>query len=360
MEMKIGEEIETLRYRIDKLDEEILCLLNERARLVLEMGELKSKARVELYDPVREEEILNRITSINSGPFPSKAISYVFREIISASRFLIKPVCVAYLGPSATHSYLACIEHFGSSIETSPKESIEEVFESVEKGESPFGVVPIENSIEGMVHRTLDMFMEYEVRITGEILLRISHDLLSQSGNPGEIRRIYSHPQAFAQCRGFLRKNYPHVPLIETESTAKAAQMAKEDSFSAAISNSLSGRLYGLKTVSSRIEDFTHNSTRFLILGLKSPERTGRDKTSILFSIPDQPGALYQVLRVFSERGINLKKIESRPAKGRPWEYVFFIDFEGHSEDSMVKEALSEIKGTVFFLKVLGSYPRRV
>jgi len=358
--MEISEKIQTLRFRIDQIDEEILSLLNKRARLVLEMEDLKSKGCLEVYDPVWEEEILNRITSINSSHFPSKAISCVFREIISACRFLIKPVCVAYLGPSATHTHLACIEHFGSSIETSSKESIEEVFESVEKGESPFGVVPIENTIEGMVHRTLDMFMEYEVRITGEILLRISHDLLSQSGNPEDIQRIYSHSQAFAQCRGFLRKNYPHVPLIETESTAKAAQMAREDPSAGAISSSLSGRLYRLKTVSSRIEDFTHNSTRFLILGLKSPERTGRDKTSILFSIPDQPGALYQVLRVFSERGINLKKIESRPAKGRPWEYVFFIDFEGHSEDSMVKGALSEIKGAVLFLKVLGSYPRRV
>lgn len=357
--MKIEEEIKSLRSRIDEIDNELLSLLNKRAEVVLELGRLKSEFHLEVYDPDREGKILNRLRTINSGPFPCDAIPHVFHEIISACRFLGKPIQVAYLGPPASYTHLACLEYFGNSIEASSKESIDEVFESVEKGEASCGVVPVENSMEGMVNRTLDMFLESEVKIMGEILLRISHDLLSLSGDPREVQRIYSHPHAFAQCQRFLKKHYPRLPLIETESTAKAAQMAREDSMAAAISSSLAGRLYGLKTLSSRIEDSNYNYTRFLILGLKSPSTTGRDKTSILFSIPHHPGSLFRVLRVFSERGINLTKIESRPSKGRPWEYVFFIDFEGHSEDPLVKEALSELEGVVIFFKILGSYPGR-
>lgn len=356
--MKREEEIRSLRSRIDEIDNEILSLLNKRAEVVLELGRLKSEGHLEAYDPDREEEIINRLRTMNSGPFPIESMSHVFREIISSCRFLVKPIRVAYLGPPASHTHLACLEHFGNSIEASPMESIEEVFESVEKGEANCGVVPVENSTEGMVNRTLDMFLESQVKIMGEILLRISHDLLSLSGNPREIQKIYSHPQAFAQCRRFLKKHYSHASLIGTESTAKAAQIAKEDKTAAAISSPVAGKLYGLKTVSSRIEDSNQNYTRFLILALKGSQQTGRDKTSILFSIPHQPGSLFRVLRVFSEQGVNLTKIESRPSKGRPWEYVFFIDFEGHSEDPRVKKALTELEGVVLFFRILGSYPR--
>lgn len=358
MKMDVEEMVKLLRHKIDALDEQMLCLLNQRAKLVLEMGEVKSEAKIDPYDPQREEEILNRLNFQNSGPFPQSAISHIFREIISACRSLEMNLSVVFLGPAATHTHLACIEQFGSSIRTLSKESIEEVFEAVEKEKADFGVVPIENSTEGVVNRTLDMFIESEVKICGEILVRISHNLLSQSGDPEDIRIIYSHPQALGQCRQWLRRNYPHVSLLETVSTAKAAEMASQDSNAAAIASSLAARLYGLKVIESQIEDYIHNYTRFLVLGRQCKGRTGKDKTSILFSIPHVPGSLYQTLRIFSEKGINLTKIESRPMKGKTWEYMFFIDFEGHTTDTNIAEAMAEVKGCVLFIKVLGSYPR--
>ena len=265
---------------------------------------------------------------------------------------------VGYLGPPATYTHLACIERFGSSINAIPIGSIQEVFEAVEKGKINFGVVPIENSTEGAVNRTLDMFIDSEVKICGEILIRISHDLLSKTGRAEDIQKIYSHPQALEQCSQWLRKNFPHIPLVETVSTAKAAQTTMEDPNAAAIASSFAGHLYGLKSIASQIEDYLHNYTRFLVLNRQSAERTGKDKTSILFSISHAPGTLYQVLKHFSEKKINLTKIESRPTKGKPWEYIFFIDFEGHATDSHIAEALDEVKEQVFFVKLLGSYPQ--
>ncbi len=356
--MEIEEEIKSLRYKIDALDDEILSLLNRRAMLVTQMGRIKLSNNLRVYDPRREEEIINRLRINHCGPFPERAIFHVFHEIISACRSLARKIDVTYLGPPGTHTHLACLEYFGSSIEAFPKDSIEEVFEAVKRGETHYGVVPIENSTEGMVNRTLDMFIEYEVRIWGEILVKISHDLLSRNGNSEEIERIYSHPQVFGQCQKWLRKNHPHTPLIETASTAKAAQMALQEPMAAAIASPLAGRLYGLKTVVPKIEDAIHNYTRFFILGQQSQERTGKDKTSILFSIPHVPGSLYTVLKVFSEKGINLTKIESRPIKERPWEYIFFIDFEGHAQEPVIDQALSDIRGRVLSIKILGSYPK--
>jgi len=219
-------------------------------------------------------------------------------------------------------------------------------------------VVPIENTTEGVVSRTLDMFIDSEVKICGEVLLRICHDLLSRGGRAEEVKKIYSHPQALGQCRQWLRKNFPQVPLAETVSTAKAAQMAADDPEAAAVASSLASRIYGLEVIESRVEDYVNNYTRFLILGRQMSERTGKDKTSLLFSIADLPGALYRVLKPFSQKGINLTKIESRPIKDKPWEYVFFLDFEGHAADSQVHEAMSEMKKMVLFMKNLGSYPR--
>ena len=356
--MKPEDQIQSLRQNIDSLDGHILTLLNERAKLALEVGRVKSGSQMDPYDSQREEEILSRLESQNPGPFPVRAISPVFREIISACRSLESLLTVAYLGPPATHTHLACVERFGSSMSTLPKETIPEIFEDVEKGKANFGVVPVENSTEGIVNRTLDMFIDSEVKICGEILVRISHDLLAQDGKPEEIARIYSHPQALAQCRRYLSKNFPKVELGETVSTARAAQMAAGDPKAAAIASSLASALYSLKVVESRIEDYPHNFTRFLVLGRQVCGRTGKDKTSLLFSIPDSPGSLYQVLRPFSEKSINLTKIESRPIKDQPWEYVFFVDFEGHKTDPHIQEAMAELKKKVLFLKFLGSYPR--
>jgi chorismate mutase/prephenate dehydratase len=356
--METESRLKFFRQQIDSLDMQILNLLNERARVTLEVGRLKSDSRIAAYNPQREEEILQRLNSQSSGPFPQRAISPAFREIISACRSLEAELTVVYLGPPATYTHMACLERFGSSVRALPRESIQEVFETVEKEKANFGVVPIENSTEGVVNRTLDMFIDSEVKICGEVLIRISHDLLSLSGKPEDIEKIYSHPQALGQCRQWLNKNFPHAELSETVSTAKAAQMAAGDPKAGAVASSLASHLYGLKIIESRIEDYLHNYTRFLVLGRKIGEASGRDKTSLLFSISDAPGSLYQVLRPFSEKSINLTKIESRPIKDQPWEYVFFLDLEGHLTDPTIQEAVSELKKKVLFLKFLGSYPR--
>jgi chorismate mutase / prephenate dehydratase len=265
---------------------------------------------------------------------------------------------VAFLGPPATFSHRACLQHFGSSVRTLPESSIQDVFEAVEREKADYGVVPVENSTEGQVSLTLDCFIESKVKICGEIMTRISHDLLSLSGDAWDMKKIYSHPQALNQCRDWLGTNFPHVPLEEAGSTARAARIAAEDSKAAAIAGSLAASLYGLKTVASQIEDQPNNYTRFLVLGREGVRRTGRDKTSVHFIVSHAPGTLFRVLQVFYEKGINLTRIESRPNKGKPWKYVFFIDFEGHATDPHVAQALDEVKERVLFVKLLGSYPQ--
>lgn len=358
--MKMGktDKIKDLRQRIDALDRQILNLLNERAEIVVNVGKVKSERKLSSYDPIREAKILQHLIKQSSGSFPKQAIAPVFREIISGCRSLENGLSVVYLGPPASHTHQACVKHFGSSLEAISGESIWDIFESVEKEKVDFGVVPIENSTEGVVNQTLDMFIESEVKIYGEILAQISHDLLSKSGKRQDIRKIVSHPSALAQCREWLRKNFPGVERVETVSTAKAAQIAAQDKAVAAVAGSLTAELYGLKVIESRIEDYIQNYTRFLILSRQSREKTGKDKTSILFSIPHSPGSLVQALKPFEEKRINLTKIESRPVKDKPWEYIFFLDFEGHATDAPIHETLDEIKDNVLFMKLLGSYPR--
>lgn len=356
--MKSEEKIRTLRKRIDALDEKLLKLLNERAETVLRVGKVKKGSKKSYYNPAREKEIFQRLENHHSGPFPRWAISSVFREIVSACRGLEANLTVAYFGPPATFSHMACIQHFGRSVQTVPENSIQDVFEAVERGKTDYGVVPIENSTEGPVGETLDMLIKSEVKICSEIMIRISHDLLSRRGRAGDIEKTYSHPQALAQCRDWLREHFPRVRLEEAGSTAKAAQLAMEDPRIAAIASPLAGQLYKLKAVASQIEDNPNNFTRFLVLGRKDAERTGRDKTSILFSIPHTPGTLFHCLQTFHEKGINLTRIESRPTKGKPWEYIFFIDFEGHATDSSICAALGKLKEHTIFLKLLGSYPQ--
>jgi len=271
---------------------------------------------------------------------------------------MVADATVAFLGPPATFSHMACIQHFGRSVRLLPEDTIQDVFEAVERGEAGYGVVPVENSTEGPVSLTLDLFVQSEAMICAEIMTRISHDLLSLSGDAWDMKKIYSHPQALSQCRNWLRRNFPHIPLEEGGSTARAAQRALEDSKAAAIAGSLAASLYGLKTVASQIEDQPNNYTRFLVLWNQRSERTGKDKTSVLFIVSHAPGTLFRVLQVFYEKGINLTKIESRPNKGKPWEYIFFIDFEGHATDPPVAQALQDMKEHVSFLKLLGSYPQ--
>jgi len=354
-----SKELQSYRKEIDRIDDEILRLLNERSQHVIEIGKAKRRADAEanLHTPAREAEIIERLTTHNHGPFPNEAIRSVYREIMSASLSLEGPQKVAYLGPPATFTHLACIQKFGTSADYIAVTSIKDVFNEVERGRAHFGVVPIENSTEGVVNHTLDMFFDSNLMIYGEILQEVSHYLLSKTGRLEGIKKIYSHPHAIAQCRNWLETNLPNVPVSEVPSTARAAELCRDTPSAAAIASELAGQLYGLKVVKSRIEDNINNFTRFLILSKKAPERTGKDKTSVMLSVKDKVGALYDLLRPFASHGLNLTKIESRPSRRKAWEYIFFVDIEGHAEEDRVKKALDEIKGRCLFMKVLGSYP---
>ncbi|MFN3396526.1 MAG: prephenate dehydratase [Thermodesulfovibrionales bacterium] len=351
------EKIKTLRQKIDSIDDEILRLLNERAKIVLEIGKIKRLEKTNFYSPEREKEILERLTNSNKGPFPNDALKIIFREILSASLSLEEPLKVACLGPLATFTHLAAMRYFGSSASFLPVESIKNVFDSVYSGQAEYGVVPIENSNEGVVSYTLDMFMDYDLKISGEIMLKVTHNLLSKSGEKSRIKKIYSHPQATAQCRKWLERNMPGIPIHDATSTAKAAEIASMEDDAAAIASELAARIYDLRFVERNIEDFKDNYTRFLIIGKETSKRTGKDKTSIMFSIKDRPGALYSVLEPFKKARINLTKIESRPSRRKAWEYIFFVDLEGHIEDKKVRRAVEELKEGCLYLKVLGSYP---
>jgi chorismate mutase/prephenate dehydratase len=350
-------ELERLRKKIDGIDEEILKALNKRAGIVLEVARIKKNARAKFYSPRREREIIDRLRKLNKGPFPNDAIKPIFREIMSASLSLEEPLSVACLGPLATFTHLAALRHFGSSASFIPLNSIKSVFEAVDAGKAEYGVVPIENSNEGVVNYTLDMFMDYDLKINAEVMLEISHNLLSKSGDMKKVKKIYSHPQPAAQCRGWLEANMPNVPLLECASTAKAAETASSDNSAAAIASELAAKIYNLHFIERHIEDSRSNVTRFLVISEESPSKTGRDKTSIMFSVKDRPGALYDILTPYRQAKINLTKIESRPSKRKAWEYIFFIDMEGHIDDRKVKKAINEMKDGCLFVKILGSYP---
>jgi chorismate mutase / prephenate dehydratase len=347
------------RKEIDRIDDEIIRLLNERSKSVIEIGRLKKEkdAEANLHTAGREAEIIQRLTKLNTGPFPSEAIRSVYREIMSASLSLEAPQKVAYLGPRATFTHMACMQKFGSSVQYVPVQSIKEVFSEVERGRANFGVVPIENTTEGVVNHTLDMFIDSNLRIYGEVLQEVSHHLLSKSGLMEDVKKIQSHPHALAQCRNWLETNLPHVPTVEVASTARAAEMCVDDQASAAIASELAGQLYGLKVIKARIEDNLNNFTRFLVLSQKPSEQTGKDKTSLMLSVKDKVGALYDLLRPFASYGISMTKIESRPSQRKAWEYIFFVDVEGHINDDRVNKAVEEVKARCLFMKILGSYP---
>ena len=345
------------RQGIDRIDDRILDLLNKRAKIVLEIGRVKRVEKANFYSPERESEILRRLTSSNPGPFPNDALRILFREILSASLSLEEPLKVACLGPLGTFTHLAATRYFGSSASIVAVEGIKEVFETVYSGQAEYGVVPIENSNEGVVSYTLDMFMDYELTIIGEVMLKVTHNLLSRSGDKAKIKKVYSHPQATAQCRKWLEKNLPGIPVHETVSTARAAEIASQEDAAAAIASELAAKMYDLWFVEHSIEDFKDNYTRFLVISREPSQRTGSDKTSIMFSTKDRPGALFHILEPFKKARINLTKIESRPSKRKAWEYIFFVDLKGHREDTKVKKALEQVKEYCLYLKVLGSYP---
>jgi chorismate mutase/prephenate dehydratase len=350
-------ELEKLRREIDQIDNEILKLLNKRAEVVIGIAHIKRNEKAKFYSPEREREILERLTALNKGPFPHETLKVIYREILSASLSLEEPLKVAFFGPLATFTHLAAFRHFGSSASFMPVESIRDVFDAVEAGKAGFGVVPVENSNEGVVSYTLDMFMDYDLKVSAEVMLEISHNLLSKSGDKAKIKKIYSNPQAAAQCRRWLELNLPGVPILESTSTAKAAELASVDDEAAAIASELAAKIYDLRFFEKNIEDIKHNYTRFLVISKEFPPKTGRDKTSIMFSIKDRPGALYDILSPFKRAKINLTKIESRPSKRKAWEYIFFVDMEGHIDDKKVRKAVDTMKENCLYVKILGSYP---
>ncbi|MCK5511644.1 MAG: prephenate dehydratase [Thermodesulfovibrionia bacterium] len=350
-------ELDKLREQIDKWDENILELLNKRTKVVLKIKKAKEAKHLNRHSPEREKHILERLKKLNTGPFPNDALYTIYREILSASLSIEQPLKIAYLGPSATFTHLAAQRKFGSSAHYLPKTTIKAVFEAVYRENAQYGVVPIENSTEGMVNYTLDMFMDSDLKISSEIMLEISHNLLSKTGTIHNIKKIYSYPQATAQCRGWLEQNLPGIPIIEEVSTAAAARRVSEDSTSAAVASELAATVYSLKFAKRGIEDHKYNYTRFLVIAKDFPAKTGKDKTSIMFSIKDKVGALYSILKPFAKHKINLTKIESRPSKRKVWEYIFFVDMVGHIEDRNVKKAVNEVKKECLYLKVLGAYP---
>jgi len=356
------DELEELRRKIDRIDAEILGLLSERGRIALEVGAAKKDKNMAYHFPDREREVLEQLYRLNQGPFSNKAIASIYREILAASLSLQKEEedshAVSYLGPQATYTHQAAVKFFGFSLSYLQEDTISGVFESVFKGKTRYGVVPIENSNEGVVNYTLDMFIDYNLSIYSEIMLNISHCLLSLTGKKEDIKKVYSHPQAIGQCRVFIEKHLPPgVPVIETLSTARAAERASKEEDGAAIASEIAAKVYQLQVVEAKIEDKSDNYTRFLVIAREYPHRSGKDKTSILFSIKDRVGALYSVLEHFDRQDINLTNIQSRPSKRRPWEYIFFIDLQGHIEDEPVQSALKKVKADCLFFKVLGSYP---
>jgi chorismate mutase/prephenate dehydratase len=349
--------INELRKQIDKIDARVVGLLNERARLVIEIGKKKEKKEKNFYVPSREEEIYQNASRANCGPLSEKAIHGIFREILSASRSLEASLRIAYFGPEATFTHMAARSKFGSQAEFIPAETIPQVFEEVARNGADYGVVPVENSTEGVVTHTLDMFVDSDLKICAEISLGVHLYLLSKTGKKEDIRRVISHPQPIAQCRNWLASALPNVRIQEVASTAKAAQLARSYPDAAAIASELAREFYDLKTVANRIEDSSTNITRFLVIGNSQGKRTGEDKTSVLFSVKDEVGILQRMLAPFARNRVNLTKIESRPVKTRPWEYVFFLDMNGHQRDPKVDRALKELRRRCDFLKVLGSYP---
>lgn len=348
-----------LRERIDAVDKGLLKLLNERAGLAQDVAEAKRGGGTSFYRPERERALIDRLQSENSGPFPGEAIRPVFQEIVSACLSLEQGMEVAYLGPEATFTHQAVKRHFGTSAKTVPCGTIDSVFSEVARGVAAFGVVPVENSSEGVVNHTLDCFVDSGLKIVAEIVVDVEHCLLARDGlRENQIERVYSHPQALAQCRGWLSANLKQASLVPAPSTADAARSAKDDTAGAAVSSQMAARMYGLSVLRRNIQDHHDNVTRFLVVG-KAPQDLGdatNIKTSLLMTLPDTPGALLEILAHFERRDINLTKIESRPSKRKAWDYVFFLDLDGRADDPKVSEVLSILNERCDLFKVLGSY----
>jgi len=353
-------DIEDCRRRIDELDREIVRLIDERAECALQVFQAKLQANQGVYAPDRERQVYERVTAASRGPLPPAALRAIYREIISACRGVERASTVAYWGPPASNTHVAARQHFGSQVEFLQTGSIAEVFTQVERGKADFGVIPVENSTEGVVAPSLDQFLQGDLQVCAEIYVPIHHNLLSNAPSLEQVRRVYTMFQATAQCRDWIGRHLGHVELVETTTTARGAELAAQDPEAGAIANTAAAEHYGLNLLAEQIEDNPRNRTRFWVIGRFQPAPSGRDKTSVLFATAHRPGALVRALAPFAEHGVSLTFIESRPTKQTPWEYVFFIDVQGHlaeGPDSPLGRAMARLDEQCLFTRVLGSYP---
>jgi chorismate mutase/prephenate dehydratase len=349
--------LQQLREQIDALDTQLLDLLNARAGLAQQVGEFKKESDAPVYRPEREAQVLRRLADTNPGPLPTAAVQAVFREVMSSCRALEKRMLVAYLGPEGTYSEQAAFRQFGSGIDLQPVVSIDEVFRSVEAGSCDYGVVPIENSSEGAVSRTLDLLLSATVSISAELSLNIHHSLMTHGGSMQGVTRVCAHPQALAQCRAWLNQHHPQLERVPVSSNAEAARLAAEDSTVAAIAGDFAASRYGLRVVAGHVQDDPHNRTRFAVIGRHEAPASGKDQTSLILSVPNRPGAVYHMLAPLARHDVSMTRFESRPARLGTWEYYFYVDIEGHRSDPKVALALQELKAETAFFKILGSYP---
>ncbi|RZU98820.1 prephenate dehydratase [Spiribacter vilamensis] len=356
------ESLKSIRARIDGIDDQILALINERASAAAEVAHAKQAAgeSTDYYRPAREAEVLRRIRDVNAGPLSDADATRLFREIMSACLALQRPLTVAFLGPEGTFTQEAALKHFGHAIESSPLDNIDAVFREVESGEAAYGVVPVENSTEGMVTHTLDRLLSSPLQIVGEVEMPVVHSLATRAAEIASIRRIYSHSQGLAQCRAWVDHHLPGVERIPVASTAEAARLASLDETAAAIASEAAAERYDLPVMQAGMQDGSRNATRFLVLGHESPEPTGEDKTSLVIARENRPGGLAGLLAPLARYGLNMTRLESRPSPEGMWEYVFFVDLLGHAEDPDLKRALGEMQKLASLLKVLGSYPRSI
>ncbi|MCK5925347.1 MAG: prephenate dehydratase [Methylococcales bacterium] len=352
-----------LRQQIDSIDQQILALLNQRANCAMEVAKTKiSEGEMgNFYRPDREALVLRGIRTKNSGPLADDTVVSFFREVMSACLALEKPLDVAFLGPEGTFTQQAAFKHFGHAIQTQPYHSISDVFESVETEHCQFGIVPVENSTEGVIAHTLDRFLVSSLKICGEVEIKVHQNLMGKIDDYSKITEVLSHPQSLAQCRQWLDQNLPNARRIETSSNAEAAQLIQQtNDHKVAIAGKIAADLYGLNILEKNIEDVSNNTTRFIIIGQQQPESTGDDKTSLVLSIGNQSGSLHKILEPFAEYGISMSHIESRPSRQGLWDYVFFVDIDGHQADEKVAIALTRLKTSVTLLNILGSYPKAV
>lgn len=350
----------SLRRKVDQADNKILTALMERAAVVSDIGRLKNQRGDPVLVAGRERDLVNRLLALNTSPLPAESVEDIFNTIINHFRLLQKQITVAYFGPEASYTHQAAVKHFGKACALVGEKSIADVFATVDSGRADYGVVPIENSTEGVVNHTLDMFMESDLRICAERQDFISHCLLRAPGSSKKITSVLSHPQALAQCRQWLESHMTGVPLIPTASTSDAAAQAALHDDVAAVASPLAASLYHLSTMAQAIQDIKENRTRFLIVGktLSAPSSKGQDKTSLLISVQDRVGALHDLLAVFKKARVNLTKIESRPTKQKAWQYVFFIDILGHAQDPRLQPVLKKLAASCPMVKILGSYPK--